>query len=772
MKKLLLALVLLSSTAQAQFTRTWDFLTTGNGFGFQVFDINQKKITTFLEHPYRYLRQDVNPMSDGVGRRNLVYDFYFGVRGGGSSAWLNTATLGQNIEYVDQSHIIHVPTQSGAATPNGADTYFFAPYGYDGNAMIALMHAPGAQAGFSLFNFHMGSTNGNPDMPGADGESSMAGPSGSVIETGPGGGAMIYVPLNGVDHFDCANVYTAVTAGQDLGSNASCATTDVVPGFEKTLGADGWFGVAAIYVDDPSTAAAAATQMINFVNGQKPDALLAAAQMEFETWRKPPTNVPLCNDDETKLWRQSESVLRMGQVREPTTATRKNTGMMLASLPPGEWHTGWVRDGTYAIVALSRMGHYAEAKAALNFFMNAAPVGAFKSFVSNVDYRISVVRYYGSGQEQADYSGQPTPNVEIDGWGLVLWAARQYVEASGDTAWLSSQTSAGSSVYQTMLSGIAQALETNLETNGIAKADSSIWEVHDANKKHFAYTTMAAARGLCDFAVVANKAGATSDAMHYQQLAGKIRTGFYAAFPDTKGALAGSLEGLAANDYYDAAVAEAFTWNLIDPTGMTATATFSMLDNLRVQSGGFKRVGMGNSSYDSNEWILVDLRIANAYRRAGRQMDADGLTGPIIQKAAVNFYLLPELYNAVQADGQIGKYTGSIPMVGYGGGAYVLTMLDRAGTVEPNDCGDGMGATLPPFSCQGGSGPLPDGGGFPGGGGGPGGGDNGGGGTPSGAMVPYVSACICTFQGTSHGASIWPALLALLALVALSRRRR
>jgi MYXO-CTERM domain-containing protein len=151
-------------------------------------------------------------------------------------------------------------------------------------------------------------------------------------------------------------------------------------------------------------------------------------------------------------------------------------------------------------------------------------------------------------------------------------------------------------------------------------------------------------------------------------------------------------------------------------------------------------------------------------------MDADGLTGPIIQKAAVNFYLLPELYNSVQADGQIGKYTGSIPMVGYGGGAYVLTMLDRAGTVEPNDCGDGMGATLPPFSCSGGTGPLPDGG-FPGGGGGGGGGgNNGGGGTPSGAQVPYVSACICSFS--TAGASIWPALLALLALVALSRRRR
>src|SRR5207253_2648036 len=85
------------------------------------------------------------------------------------------------------------------------------------------------------------------------------------------------------------------------------------------------------------------------------------------------------------------------------------------------------------------------------------------------------------------------PNIEIDGWGLVLWAARQYVDASGDTAWLSAATTAGPSNYDTLVQGIANPLTANLETNGICKADSSIWEVHDQNKKHFAYTTVPAA---------------------------------------------------------------------------------------------------------------------------------------------------------------------------------------------------------------------------------------------------------------------------------------
>ena len=73
-------------------------------------------------------------------------------------------------------------------------------------------------------------------------------------------------------------------------------------------------------------------------------------------------------------------------------------------------------------------------------------------------------------------------------------------EASGDTAWLSSKTKLGPSVYDALVSGIAKPLEGNLEANGLVKADSGIWEVHDANKKHFAFTTLAAIRGLCDMA--------------------------------------------------------------------------------------------------------------------------------------------------------------------------------------------------------------------------------------------------------------------------------
>ena len=669
--------------------RTWNYLTTGNGHGFQFFDTNKNKITHFLEAPYRYLRPRSDPRSDGYGRRNLAYDFYFGVKGGSGGGWLNTGTAG-DASYLEETNIIKVPiTLSGVS----AETYYFAPFGFEGNAMIAVLKAPGATDGFALFNFHLG--DGTPDTPNANSERLKVLSDGkSIAESGPGGGAMIYVPITALAHADCDSAWSKVNSGQSLGDKSNCSGNDVVPAFQSSLDG-GYMAVATLFAENESDAETLLAQFKTWLNGRGAQKVLTDALAEWTAWRKPlPTGLALCTDDEKKLWRQSEAVLRMGQVRQPNTSSRKNFGMMLASLPPGEWHTGWVRDGLYATVALARMGHHTEAKMGLDFLLNAEPASKYSSYVSGASYRISVCRYFGTGEEEADYSGQQTPNIEIDGWGMTLWAARQYVEASGDTAWLSEKTRLGPSVYDALYSGVAEALRKNTESSGIAKADSSIWEVHDENKKHFAYTTLATIRGFCDFAQLATKAGKGSDATTYRGLASKARDGFLQSFVDREGAIAGSVEELAQNQYLDGAVVEAFTWNVLKDSeyvGRTGKATLDVLGRLRVESGGFKRNDDGKSSYDNNEWIMIDLRMADALWRAGRESESAGLTQMIIDKASANYYLLPELYNAVRADGAVGKYIGSIPMVGYGGGAYVLTMLDRSGLIEPNDCGDGMG---------------------------------------------------------------------------------
>jgi GH15 family glucan-1,4-alpha-glucosidase len=761
------ALAWISSAAADKPQRTWTYLTTGNGHGFQSYDSARNKLTHFLEHPYRYLRpRPGDPKSDGIGRRQLAYDFYFGVRSGSSGGWLNDGTAGDP-SYVDQTNIISAPITLGGVS---ADTYYFAPFGYEGNAMVALLHAPVATDGFSLFNFHLG--DGSPDAPNANGESLRVSADGtSIIETGAGGGAMIYVPLTPTSHVDCDDVYNKVKGDQSLGDNKTCSGTDIVPAFQASLqgAAGGWMGVALLYTDDITQADATVAQFKTWVNGRAPAQLLADARSEWDSWRKPPpASVALCSDNEKQLWRQSEAVLRMGQIREPYTADRKNYGMILASLPPGEWHTGWVRDAMYAIVALARMGHYAEAKLALEFFLDAGPVSKFSSYVSNQTYRISVCRYFGNGEEEADYSGQQSPNVEIDGWGMYMWAARQYVEASGDTAWLSAPTRMGPAVYDTIVHGIAQPLAANLETSGIAKADSSIWEVHDQNKKHFAFTTLATIRGMCDMAQLAQKAGQGGDAATYRAMSKKARDGLMATFLDPQGAIAGSIEGLAMNRYRDGAAVETYTWNIFaqsEYSGQTAKATLDLINQLRVESGGFKRNDDGLSSYDNNEWILIDLCMSDALWRSGHEPDSVGILQPVIDKASANFFLLPELYNAVRADGAVGKYAGSIPMVGYGGGAYVLTILDRSGLVEPNDCGDGNGNKSSGRAYQCGV-DNPQG--------------NDGGSTtnpaaPGADEVPYVNACLCTLgrRGAAGGGSlVFAAGAAFLISLGLRARRR
>jgi GH15 family glucan-1,4-alpha-glucosidase len=676
--------------------KSFPFLVTGNGQGFQVFDVSANAIKTFLERPYRYMRANPsNPDGEGIVRRNLVFDTYFGVKAGGTAAWLG-GQAPSDVGYVSETNVIRSVGSVGALT---TESYFVSPFGYDGNALVMLLKVTngGGSAvpvtAYSIHNFKLG-TASDPDAPGADGESiAYDGGSQSATETGPGGGVMVYAPIGGVDVSSCAaNAYQTVAAGSGLTMQPSCSGTDLKNAFQHDLGTlnpgeSKWWGVAVLF-DQSGNAAGARTAWNMFAAGRAPDQLLNDLLAEFEAWRKPPP--PGLSASETSIWRQSEAVLRMGQIRESyqESPRRKNFGMMLASLPPGSWHTGWVRDATYAIAALSRTGHYDNAKDALDFFLNA-DAGRFGSYLGNVNYRISTVRYFGDGQEEADYTGSPTRNIEIDGWGLFMWAARAYVDSSGDVAWLGSQTKKGDTVYDAIRDGVAEPLAANLEQNGMVIADASIWEVHWGNRQHFAYTTAAAARGFCDMATLARRAGRMDDIARYRQLADQARTALASSFIDSNQVLAGSLERLANGaNYRDGATTEVVPWSLLQPTDAVATSTLDALSHLQTPAGGYKRVEGSNDPYDTNEWILIDLRASSAFRRMGNGPKADSLLDWVTSQASVNYNLLPELYNTVSSSGQIGAYTGSIPMVGYGAGAYQLTHLDRVQLYEHADCGD------------------------------------------------------------------------------------
>jgi len=100
-------------------------------------------------------------------------------------------------------------------------------------------------------------------------------------------------------------------------------------------------------------------------------------------------------------------------------------------------------------------------------------------------------------------------------------------------------------------------LAANMDPSGLAIADASIWEVHWGNRQHFLYTTAAAARGFCDMATLARRAGHMEDIPHYKDLAQKAQTALQTNFIDSQSVLAGSLERLAQGaNYRDGATVE------------------------------------------------------------------------------------------------------------------------------------------------------------------------------------------------------------------------
>jgi GH15 family glucan-1,4-alpha-glucosidase len=212
--------------------------------------------------------------------------------------------------------------------------------------------------------------------------------------------------------------------------------------------------------------------------------------------------------------------------------------------------------------------------------------------------------------------------------------------------------------------------------------------VHWHARQHFLYTTAAAARGLCDMGALARRRDELDERDRFGDLAETTTAAMRARFVDGDGVLGGSLEKLAAGtNYRDGATVEAFTWDLIPAADPTMAATLADLEVLRSPLGGFSRVEGSSDPYDTDEWVFVDLRASEAFRRLGDAAEADALFGWVTAQADVNHGLIAELFNTSEERGPLGRYAGSIPMVGYGAGLYLLTALHRDGQVERRDCG-------------------------------------------------------------------------------------
>ena len=648
--------------------RSMRTLTSSNGRGAIIYDRTTYRITQFLEHAYRYPEK-------GVESRNFAFDSYPGIRVGGTGAWLaNSAPT--RIEYVNGTGIVHTErTVSGVQV----DEYHFAPMSLGENASIMLvkvkrLSGSGAIDAYGLFNYHLGS--GSP-VAGADGEQALYVSSrDAVYEWGPSGKAFAYGSIGTSTHHAVSpgSIYDALNSGANLGdsNDTGGAKFDVAAGFQTALGdlavnQEAWAGWYTVY-DAGADAQAAADRVRTWLAGRSPGAVYAGEVADWAAWHKAlPTGL---STEEAEVAKQSLAVLRMAQVTEPGAPN----GQMLASLAPGRWNIAWVRDMSYAVVALIRTGHYAEAKAAIEFQMKGQ-TGEFQSYVGS-PYRISVVRYYGNGVEESD-SNEDGPNVEFDGFGLFLWQLEEYVRASGDTSLLTTHWPKASTE-------IADVLVKLQEPNGLIAADSSIWEVHwNGKQRHFAYTTITAANGLCRAAELAKKAGDAALETKYRDAGIRARDAILSQLRAPDLTIAQSTEGLAQKSkFLDASAVEAMNFGLIYPTRKTARATLaSFKKGLVPPTGrGFMRSDIG-AWYDSQEWVFVDFRTSRALERIGDITGAKNSLTWNLGQARENFNLFSELH-----DRDTAAYVGEAPMIGFGAGSFMIELDERGKAVTPT-CG-------------------------------------------------------------------------------------
>jgi GH15 family glucan-1,4-alpha-glucosidase len=163
-----------------------------------------------------------------------------------------------------------------------------------------------------------------------------------------------------------------------------------------------------------------------------------------------------------------------------------------------------------------------------------------------------------------------------------------------------------------------------------------------------------------------------------------LEKGFNAAFL-RNGHLRGTLEEGVKNDI-DGALLTIVNLGVVTDLSVVRD-TVERMKLLKVVSGGYRRVRSTYTDpaifeywYERQEFVFVDFSLAEVYRRMGRKAEAAVMLKRIVDKAAADHNIVPEMYVSLPCKlfpGSVGDPTGAKPMVGYGAGAYILDILDR-----------------------------------------------------------------------------------------------
>lgn len=719
----------LSSTASAQVPphRSYERLVSSNGHGVVSYDVNARRIDTFLEHAYRFAtprNPDATDLCFAADEsRDLAFDTYFGIRvqsGAGASVGTWLPDLPLVAARTEAGTGILVAEHLADAANHGANlevtTHAFMPIDSDHAALVQVLTIRNVDdvnvsvTPYALFNFHLGNAAGGREPSSAGEQVAFDPPRATFYEySDQSQGTIAYTALTDLGPTTVSSgpqsAYNALLVGADLdGSTATNGpTTDVAPGMQGNarLLAPGevtrWAVLVTWALDED---AGPKVDAVHAHLGAPADAatFVDDERTRWEAWHAegaaPPASL---TPEEEAFFLHNAAMLRMGQVDEAGAPD----GQILASLPPGlgnvdaQWNISWVRDMAYATAGLAHAGHLDEAWRALEFQLTA-PQGLHIDAVGR-PYRISITRYFGDGTEESDCNTDG-PNIEFDGFGLFLWSLAEYHRQGGDLERIRPY-------WPVIRDEIADVIVSLQQGDGLLAADSSIWEVHlNGNERRFAYTSMAAARGLCDAAVLAEALGESLDASRYQTAGERTRDAIGTLLVDDNGALGQSLEDVqAGQNYADAAAVEAVNWGLVAPDGPIADATFALLfDALAVPSGNGLMRNDDGGDYDSQEWVFIDLRVAAALKAAGRNAEADALRQWVEAQAFLNDMQVAELF-----DRDTANYRGSIPMIGFGAGAWFLA---ATAPVTGPACGAYFDETQPDAGVPDGGGVIPDGG--------------------------------------------------------------
>lgn len=396
---------------------------------------------------------------------------------------------------------------------------------------------------------------------------------------------------------------------------------------------------------------------------------------------------------ERNIVEQSIAILKMSQVSDAEILPNSH-GQVLASLRPGLWHISWVRDGSFAIQAMTRLGMYTEAKKALEFMLKA-PSGKYKHYIHTdgkdygpgVDYQISLTRYFGNGEEECDFNDQG-PNLEYDDFGVFMIAFCDYVNRSKDISFYMKWNNV-------MCTKVADATIHSIDSNDLIKADSGPWEHHLQMPRQYAFTSGVCARGLELFASLQKQNNLPSE--KYEQAAAKLKQGILNHLLVDGRYIRGNSTDTQKTDheYFDSGAYELFANQLLQDKKLFLSHMEEYDKYLRIKGErpGYIRLN-SSDPYENQEWVFIDLRIAQAYLLFGQKEEAAKFLNYITNQATLNNNTIPEMFsnklqmakvtknyyssnvwcNCIRQDDN--QYIGTIPMVGYGSGAYVITLYE------------------------------------------------------------------------------------------------